>query len=106
MRRKQPSTTDERDLERASRNEKREEELLDAGLALIMSEKASRSFMWWLLGETGLFKTSFNTNALVMAHNEGRRSVGTMLIDRITEADAQSYLTMQNEAILKEQENE
>lgn len=71
-----------------------------ANIRFVLSERRGRAFVWWLLGFSGIELGSFHTNALVMAHNEGRRSVGNQLRAEILEVDAQSYLTMQSEAFL------
>lgn len=54
-----------------------------------------------LLDHTGLTAVSFNTNAMVMAHNEGARKVGVFLMEQLQLASPEGYIK-----ILKEQGNE
>lgn len=82
----------------------RENELND--LRAVMGTEAGRRFIWRLLGITGIHRTSFNTNALTMAKDEGQRNVGLTIEAEVLEADTKAYLTMQQEAINKENEDE
>lgn len=75
-------------------------------LRFVLGDRRGRAMLWWLLGVAGVESGSFHTNALVMAHNEGRRSVGNQLRAEILEVDANSYLTMQSEAYLKDKQGE
>ena len=82
----------------------RERELND--LRFVMGHEQGRRLVWRILTNTGMNRTSFETNALSMAMKEGQRNVGLMLMAEIMEADTKSYLTMQLEAAnLKEQDN-
>lgn len=72
-------------------------------LQSVMGTAYGRRFIWRWLGITGVHRTSFNTNALSMAHAEGQRGVGLMLEAEIMETDPKLYLTMQAEAISQEE---
>lgn len=86
---------------RPTRVDKRQK-LLDAehaeNMRFVLGHRRGRALLWWLLGVAGVEEGSFNPNALLMAHNEGRRSVGNQLRAEILEVDEELYLTMQREA--------
>lgn len=64
-------------------------------LAYVMDTPKGREAMEIILDATGMYRPSFNTNALTMAFNEGRRSVGLALLNLI---DPTSYETMLRES--------
>ena len=74
----------------------RQRELDD--LNAVLDTPQGRRVMWRVLGFSKTFHTVFNSNALVMAHNEGQRNVGLWLTAEITEASTDNYLLMQKEA--------
>jgi hypothetical protein len=45
-----------------------------------------RRIAWRLLERAGVFRSTFNTNAMTMAANEGGRSLGLFLLDELLEA--------------------
>lgn len=59
----------------------REREVAD--FKWLMANAEGRRFVWRLLGQAGVFRTSFSTSGLEMARNEGNRNHGLMLIDEI-----------------------
>lgn len=67
-------------------------------LRAVMGTPEGRRFMWGLLGETGLYRSSYHPSALIH-FNEGQRSIGLSLLGRITADCPELYLTMQGEAI-------
>ena len=67
-------------------------------LRSVMGTPQGRRFMWGLLGETGLYRSSYHPSALIH-FNEGQRSIGLSLLGRITADCPDLYLTMQGEAI-------
>ncbi len=64
-------------------------------LAHVMETPKGREAMEIILDATGMYRPSFNTNALSMAFNEGRRSVGLAILNLI---DPTSYETMLRES--------
>ncbi len=56
-------------------------------LRAIMSEPGGRMWMWDLLSLCGVYHSSFSSDALVMAFNEGRRDIGNHLIAEIHRLD-------------------
>jgi ABC-type phosphate transport system auxiliary subunit len=55
-----------------------------ADIRWLMRQRPFRRFMWNLLEECGVYRTSFNRDALVMALMEGRRDVGLALVALMT----------------------
>jgi hypothetical protein len=63
----------------------------------LMSSKRGRRTMWRLLDQAGVFRLSFNTNALTMAFSEGNRNYGLRLLALIHTLCPELYPTMQKE---------
>lgn len=49
----------------------------------LMGGKRGRRIVWRLLDHTGVFRSSFNPTAMVMAFNEGNRNYGNRTLDMI-----------------------
>lgn len=82
-----------------------------ADLKAVLSIVEGRRFIWGLLGDpagkSGVFQSTFNTNALAMAFNEGARSRGLKLLSEVADQFPDLYLLMQSEAAnLTKQEKE
>lgn len=80
----------------------RDKELDD--MRAVLKLPAGRRLLWKYLGICGVFRTSFTGNSYTF-FNEGARNVGLQLMTDITEADADSYLTMMKEAQAEEKAN-
>lgn len=63
----------------------------------IMSNKRGRRFVHGILEGAGVFRSSFHTNALTMAFNEGARNEGLKLVDEISEHCPDMWMQMQKE---------
>jgi hypothetical protein len=59
----------------------RENEEVD--LKWLMSSKRGRRIIWRLLDQAGVFRLSFNTNAMSMAFAEGNRNFGNRALSLI-----------------------
>lgn len=64
----------------------------------LMSTKRGRRMVWRTLERAGVFRLSFNTNAMTMAFNEGARNEGLRLLGTIHGACPDLYPTMLKEA--------
>ena len=82
----------------------RQNELED--IAKIMRTRGGRRFMWRVLEGAGIFHSSFHTDALMMAFNEGRRNQGLILLADIMEIDADNYILMTKEAKTRQEAKE
>ncbi|RPH41490.1 MAG: hypothetical protein EHM87_19595 [Burkholderiales bacterium] len=63
----------------------------------ILKLSAGRRYFWRLLGECGIFHSSFSPNSNQTAFNEGRREVGLGMLIDINAADFTVFAKMQNE---------
>lgn len=66
----------------------------DEDFRWLMGHKQGRRLVWQWLDKAGVFRTSFSTNALHMAHLEGHRAAGLALIDRIHTLCPDQYQVM------------
>ncbi len=57
-----------------------------------------RRIMREMLEGLGVWKISFNTDALIMAFNEGSRNAGMKMLARINEVSPESYVKMMKES--------
>jgi hypothetical protein len=64
----------------------------------LMSSKRGRRLVFGQLESAGVYRTSFNTNALQMSFNEGGRNQGLMLLAFITEHTPERYAEMIEES--------
>ncbi len=81
----------------ADRIERQNEE---SDIKWLMSSKRGRRFVWRLLEKAGVFRSSFNTNAMTMSFSEGNRNYGLNLLNSIHTLCPELYPTM-----IKEQKN-
>jgi hypothetical protein len=82
---------------RASRRDHNERQAELNDLTAIMNMDQGRRFMRRLLGKCGVYQTSFNPDALVMAFNEGRRDVGLEYLADMAEHCQEQWVKMENE---------
>lgn len=64
----------------------------------VMSDKRGRRFVYGLLAEAGLYRTSFTGDALQSAFNEGGREKGLRLLSRLLAYCPDEYSMMQKES--------
>ncbi len=81
-----------------SQIEKRKRERDTADLKKVLSDVEGRRVIWRILSEAGVFRGSFNQNALAMAFNEGKRDIGLLLIGEINANMPQRLFQLQNES--------
>ncbi len=63
-------------------------------LRWLMNAKRGRRIMHRLLARAGVFQLSFNTNAMTMAFNEGRRNEGLALTQKLMAACPEQWALM------------
>lgn len=73
----------------------------EADLKWLMGSKRGRRVVWRLLDQTGVFRLSFNTNAMQMAFAEGNRNFGNRTLAMIHALCPELYPIM-----VKEQQND
>lgn len=95
--------TDLNGIERRKAEDKAKErtslKVEEDGLKWLMGQKHGRAFVWRLLEDAGVFRISFNTNAMQMAFNEGNRSYGNKLLAQVNSLCPEQYAVMQKEAL-------
>lgn len=70
----------------------------DADLRWLMGSKRGRRIVWRLLEQSGVFKLSFNPNAMQMAFAEGNRNFGNRTLALIHTHCPELYPVMVKEA--------
>jgi hypothetical protein len=75
-------------------------------LLWLMSDARGRRLVWRLLTRSGIYRTSFSTDALAMAFAEGRRNEGLVLLDEIVRHCPKRFSEMQTEARTYERRKE
>lgn len=83
--------------EREKREEKRRNREID-DLRRVLAIVEGRRVIWRLLSEAGIYRSTFDANALSMAFKEGKRDIGLFLIEDINAHAAASFAQMQREA--------
>lgn len=73
----------------------------EADLKWLMGSKRGRRIVWRLLDRAGVFRLSFNTNAMTMAFAEGNRNEGLRILAQIHALCPELYPVM-----VKEQTND
>lgn len=78
--------------------EKRKNDRVLSDMRFILKYPEGRRFLWKILAETKVFKRTFtDNNANATIFNEGRRSVGTDILDAILNAKPEAFSQMQME---------
>ena len=72
-------------------------------LISVMQTDYGRRFLWNLISDAGVFSNTFNTNALTMSNNEGRRNEGCKLLVTCELASKELFLLMWREAIVQKE---
>ena len=87
---------DEEEAETRRLTRKQRQEVED--IKWLLAHRPGRRIAWALLGDAGVFQSSFNHSGSVMAFNEGRRNLGLQMLAKIMEHAPDAFLTMQREA--------
>lgn len=85
-------------LAEKAEQQQRELDSEDADLRWLMGSKRGRRIVWRQLELAGVFKLSFNTNAMQMAFAEGNRNAGLRTVALIHQICPELYPTMVKEA--------
>lgn len=91
----------DQDQQKADRNFEKVASISRMNLRLraVLATKEGRAVVRWIADDlAGCDRSSFNTNALSMAFNEGKRSVGLVLLDRCRAASIDDFNLMQEES--------
>lgn len=95
-----PTDINALDAKEAEREEQRKkaQDTEATDVKWLMKQRAGRRIVWRLLEQAHVFQSSFNTNALTMAFNEGNRNYGNRLLALVQRHSSEFYLTMVEEA--------
>ena len=88
----------ERQTEQDELTERLDREAEEGDVQWLMSSKRGRRVIWRLLDRAGVFRLSFNTNAMSMAFSEGNRNEGLRTLMLIHTLCPELYPTMVKEA--------
>lgn len=80
-----------------SAKDRLERESEESDLKWLMGSKRGRRIVWRLLDQSGVFRLSFNTNAMLMAFSEGGRNYGNRTLAMIHAQCPELYPTMVKE---------
>lgn len=94
---------DRADKELRERLERQNEE---ADVKWLMSSKRGRRIVWRLLDHAGVFRSSFNTNAMSMAFAEGGRNYGLRMLGMVHTLCPEQYPAMMKEQASNERTND
>jgi hypothetical protein len=94
---KKPASENPDLVEKQRRADANAEAQRKSDLRAVLATDAGRRYVWYLLGQTGLYRTSFATHSNQMSFNEGQRNVGLKLQAEVIEVDPSAYLKMINE---------
>lgn len=83
-----------------ARNERVKQSVLksDAAISAIMQHPETRAWIYNLLSQCGMFRSSFDRSALSMSFNEGARNIGLMVTAELMRVCPDSYTQMVREA--------
>ena len=80
--------------------ERRTERLND--VRHVMSTVQGRRFVWGVIADAGVFRSSFTNHSGRMSFNEGMRNMGLKVLDDVTEACPEQFALAQREYREKE----
>jgi len=78
----------------------------EADIKWLMGNKRGRRVIWRLLDQAGVFRSSFNTNAMTMSFAEGHRNYGLRILGMIHTQCPELYPTMMKEQTADERTND
>jgi len=84
---------DEATVAQAVKQNENVEDMIDEGLRELVSNRNGRELVWWMLSEAGIYQTSFTGNSTTF-FNEGKRSIGLVLLDRLIRMRPDAYAQM------------
>ena len=69
-----------------------------ADIRWLMESEQGRRIVWRILNQSGVFRSSFSSDALAMAFSEGNRNIGLQLMAQVHELCPDMYPEMVREA--------
>lgn len=77
-----------------------------ADMQKMLRQPEFRRYMWKLMSDTGLFRSSFSQNAMTMSCSEGRRDIGLGILNDLNNADTNAFAQIQREFISEQKSKE
>jgi len=91
------STTNEVEIKnRKEKDSRKREKYLDS-LKSLLNDVNGRRFIWEQLDRCGVYQSSADNSGSWTYFNEGKRSIGLILLADIMETDDEKYLVMMRE---------
>lgn len=84
------------DAQQHRHNLKQQQEIED--FKWLLAHRQGRRIVWKLMGDAGVFRSTFNHSGSVMAFSEGQRSQGLKLLTAVMEHAPEAFTLMQKEA--------
>lgn len=75
-----------------------ERETEEADIKWLMSGKHGRRIVWRMLERSGVYRSTFNSDSMLMAFAEGNRNSGLMLMTQVTTLCPDEYAEMLRES--------
>lgn len=88
----------EADREKKATRQRFVAEVEELDVKWLMGTKRGRAILWRLLEQAGVFRLSFDTNAMRMAFNEGNRNYGHRTLDLIHRTCPERFAEMLKES--------
>jgi hypothetical protein len=93
------SVEDVEDQRKAKSQREAAKKAEDEDLRWLMANKRGRRVVWRLLEQAAVFRPSFNSDALVMAFNEGTKDQGRRLLQQVQVVCSDLYFEMTKENV-------
>lgn len=91
------NAADKRQVKERERQEKNSAKQAVIDLRAVLAMPEGRRVIWRLLEHCGLYRSPFNPNAAIAAHNAGLQAAALHLLAEIQQADEKAWLQMQAE---------
>ena len=88
------NAANESEIKYAETKSKLAQEKIDNDIKIVLSTDSGRSYIWKILSDCGIFKSSF-TGSSETFFLEGKRSIGLNILADIMRIDPEAYLKMQ-----------
>lgn len=95
------NTADEQQVKESQKQEEKRQKRREKALLHVMGTPQGREFIWGLLEDARIFRSSFTGNSATF-FNEGRRDFGLQLLNDVQHYCPKLYLDMQREALDKQ----
>lgn len=92
------NAADKRQVKEGKQREKVRETLDRDALSWMLGHRLGRRLYWNLMGDTGVFSTSYTGDNNRTNFNEGKRQIGLKMLSNLNAVKPEAYLQMVREA--------